>query len=153
VIKIIKGDITKLAKDYDIVVHGCNCQNTMGSGVAKAIRDKWPEAYTADTVFSHQYINRPYLKLGQYSEAPVPGLLIVNAYTQYDYLPRGVDHFEYASFAVILQKLAHFYPNKDFLFPQIGAGLAGGHWPQILAMLEQFDSRFRDGSTTIVEFS
>lgn len=39
------SDITKVTSG--IVAHGVNCQRVMGAGVAKAIRDKWPEAYYA----------------------------------------------------------------------------------------------------------
>ncbi|MGJ4995019.1 hypothetical protein ACQR0Z_11425 [Bradyrhizobium sp. HKCCYLS3077] len=48
--KIIKGDLIKLALDghIDVIVHGCNCQCTMGAGIAKSIKDIFPEAYAAD---------------------------------------------------------------------------------------------------------
>ena len=39
-----KGDL--LTTDADIIVHGCNCQGVMGSGVAKQIKEKFPNAYT-----------------------------------------------------------------------------------------------------------
>ena len=40
---IIYDDITKSNADY--ICHQVNCQGVMGSGVAKAIRDKWPQVY------------------------------------------------------------------------------------------------------------
>lgn len=30
-----------------ILVHGCNCKGVMGSGVAAAIRNRWPDVYKA----------------------------------------------------------------------------------------------------------
>ena len=39
----VKGDVTK--SDCDIICHQVNCQGVMNSGVAKAIREKWPEVY------------------------------------------------------------------------------------------------------------
>lgn len=42
-ISYIKGDITK--SDCNYICHQVNCQGKMNSGVAKAIRTKWPIAY------------------------------------------------------------------------------------------------------------
>ena len=43
----IKGDLIKLAQagEFDVIVQGCNCFNTMGSGLAKQIKAEIPEAY------------------------------------------------------------------------------------------------------------
>jgi O-acetyl-ADP-ribose deacetylase (regulator of RNase III) len=37
--RYIQGDITET--ELDFIAHGVNCQNTMGSGVAKALFTKW----------------------------------------------------------------------------------------------------------------
>lgn len=154
-----QGDLLALAErgKFDVIVHGCNCQNTMGSGIAKQIKDKYPEAYEADTKYDKGSVYR-YSKLGNYSHSVVftgsTKFSIINAYTQFHYLPRGVDHFEYASFAVILQKLAHYYGNYDFGFPYIGMGLAGGDSDRIFDMLEEFASLIEKtgGTATVVEY-
>jgi len=39
-----KGDL--LTTEVQHILHGCNRRGVMGSGVAKAIRDKYPQAYT-----------------------------------------------------------------------------------------------------------
>lgn len=150
-----KGNLLTLAErgKFDIIVHGCNCQNTMGSGIAKEIRERFPSAYDVDTAYHEKKKLIPYLKLGNFTHTRVGSFTIVNAYTQYDYLPRGVDHFEYASFAVILQKLLYLYPNYDFGFPYIGMGLAGGDKDRIISMLEEFAKELRGGSATLVEFT
>ena len=38
---IVKGNLVTLALagEFDVIIHGCNCFNTMGSGVAKDIGD------------------------------------------------------------------------------------------------------------------
>lgn len=160
-LKRVKGDLLGLAErgQFDIIVHGCNCQNTMGSGIAKQIKDRYPNAFQVDYDFDMQNENRRYNKLGNYTISRVwdgarCNFYIVNAYTQFHYLPRGIDHFEYASFAVILQKLHHFYGNWDFGFPYIGMGLAGGYSTRILTMLEEFSDMVSDkgGTVTLVEY-
>ena len=155
-----QGDLLSLAErgKFDIIVHGCNCQNTMGSGIAKQIKDKYPEAFQADYEYDLDLHNYRYSKLGNYSKtkvySPNNSFIIINAYTQFHYMPRGIDHFEYASFAVILQKLAHYYGNYDFGFPYIGMGLAGGDSDRIFSILEEFTLQVEEkgGTVTVVEY-
>ena len=47
-IKYIKGDLIKEAFNYDVVIHGCNCFNTMGAGIAKQLASNFPELKTVD---------------------------------------------------------------------------------------------------------
>lgn len=42
-IKVIDGDL--LTSGADIICHQVNCQGKMNSGVAKQIREKWPEVF------------------------------------------------------------------------------------------------------------
>jgi O-acetyl-ADP-ribose deacetylase (regulator of RNase III) len=162
-LKHTKGNLIDLAEqgEFDVIVHGCNCLNTMGSGIAAEIRQRYPEAYEADTIYSK--FTQPIMKLGSWSSTDVMcrspeqawGIVtIINAYTQLHYEPRGVDHFEYESFKLILRKLAAIYPDKRFGFPYIGCGLAGGDKDRIIAMLEDFAEKIsaQGGSVTLVEF-
>lgn len=155
--KTVKGNLITLAEqgEFDVIVQGCNCFETMGSGIAREIREKYPLAYQADLDYS---VSGDYSKLGNYSvmlgkEVRVP-FDIVNAYTQYDF-SRGHDVFEYVSFAMILQKLAYEYPLARVGFPMIGCGLAGGNEPRIMAMIQKFSDELllTGGTVTVVEFS
>lgn len=170
-LKHAKGNLIDMAEQglFDIIVHGCNCQNTMGSGIAKEIRARYPGAYRADyiahrdatAIESDWLIGHPICLLGTYSETTDTEntrdfkFRIINAYTQVDYLPRGIDHFEYQSFLLILRKLAAVYPNKRFGLPYIGMGLAGGDRDTILLLIEAFANEVTKtgGSVTLVEFA
>jgi len=46
----IHGNLLQLALAgrFDVIIHGCNCQCTMGAGIAKQIKAQFPEAYKAD---------------------------------------------------------------------------------------------------------
>lgn len=157
-LKRIKGNLIDLAEqgEFDVIVHGCNCLNTMGSGIAAEIRTRYPGAYDADTLATQQWQN-PIAKLGNFSTYSTVGkgnpFVIVNAYTQVNFAPRGVDHFEYESFYLILRKLQALGPVK-FGFPYIGMGLAGGDETRIIQMLSDFADRVTatGGSVTLVEF-
>ena len=155
-LKHMKGNLLDLAEQghFNIIVQGCNCFNTMGSGIAREICERYPDAYDADTRFGYR---GDYNKLGNYSVMLGKQFNIVNAYTQFDYNRPGEtqDRFEYASFELILQKLARQYAPVSFGFPYIGMGLAGGDKIRIIGMLEWFaDEIEKTGSTaTLVEFS
>src|SRR5262245_29107160 len=45
--KVVRGDLVKLALDgrFEVIIHGCNCQCEMGAGIAKVIKQTFPEAY------------------------------------------------------------------------------------------------------------
>ena len=150
----LKGDIFKLGEQgmFDVIVHGCNCFTTMGSGIAKTVREKYPAAYNVD----QQTLTGDVNKLGNYTKADVGKFTLINAYTQYDYNRGGEtqDRFEYPSFRVILQKLHHTYGDKRIAFPMIGMGRAGGNRDRIMSLLIWFDHYVTEkgGSVTLVEF-
>lgn len=57
-IRYIKGDL--LETDAPVIVHGCNCQGVMGSGVAKQIKEKY---FTVYEIYRKIYENQG-LELG-----------------------------------------------------------------------------------------
>ena len=63
--KRIQGDLLALAKagEFDMIVHGCNCFVTMGSGIARQIADQFPQALAADKTTTIS----SYDKLGTYT--------------------------------------------------------------------------------------
>jgi O-acetyl-ADP-ribose deacetylase (regulator of RNase III) len=152
-----QGNLLDLAEagEFDVVVQGCNCFNTMGGGIAREIRQRYPEVAYADSKTERG----DYHKLGNWTSEVVVrknGTVefdIVNAYTQYN-MSTGEDVFEYAAFELILRKLHHVYGNKRIGFPYIGMGLAGGDKSRILPMLEAFAKEIlaTGGSVTLVEF-
>ena len=154
----VKGNLIDLAEDgeFNVIVHGCNCHNTMGSGIAREIRERYPEAYEVDCETPAGARD----KLGRYTVAANDDFVIINAYTQYDFMPRGKDHFEYEAFQQILDELAERAEESadtiplSFGFPYIGMGLAGGDGTRIISMLEAFAARVdaAGGSVTLVEF-
>lgn len=146
-----RGNLLDLAEEgeFDIVVQGCNCFNTMGGGIAREIAEKYPSAARVDRSTPYGDIR----KLGTWTEFNIGRFHIINAYTQYN-MSTGEDVFEYNAFALILQKLAHEYPNKRFGFPFIGMGLAGGDKERIIPMLKEFANKIdaTGGRVTMVEF-
>lgn len=153
--KHAKGDLLKMARNgnFNIIVQGCNCFCTMGSGIARQIREEYPQAYTADCTTAPGDRN----KLGTYSFAAAENFLIINAYTQFGFNKGGEssDVFEYTAFKLILEKLYYFHGANHFGFPYIGMGLAGGDKTRIIEMLEEFSQQVeaKGGTVTLVEFA
>jgi O-acetyl-ADP-ribose deacetylase (regulator of RNase III) len=123
----------------------------MGGGIAREIRERYPQAMLAD----NETVQGDYNKLGNWTiaRANVGEFDIVNAYTQYN-MSTGEDVFEYAAFALILQKLEKAYGDKRIGLPYIGMGLAGGKKEVIMPMIEDFAQKIsaKGGSVTLVEF-
>ena len=146
-----KGNLLDLAEagEFDVVVQGCNCFNTMGGGIAREIRERYPMAALVD----YGTLKGDYNKLGNYTTAFTGKFLIINAYTQYN-MSQGTDVFEYTAFELILQKLCHVYGDKRIGLPYIGMGLAGGDKQVILLQIEYFASKVtaKGGTVTLVEF-
>jgi O-acetyl-ADP-ribose deacetylase (regulator of RNase III) len=146
-IKTVKGDLVELAKqgDFDLIAHGCNCFCTMGAGIAKQIKREFPQAYAEDmkTVRGHKG------KLGTCSYYEIDGLVVVNAYTQYDFKGRGVK-VDYRAVCKCMNWIAENFRDRKIGLPKIGAGLAGGDWGKILKIIED---KLKDCDVTIVEFS
>lgn len=159
----VNGNLIDLAEagEFDIVVHGCNCFHTMGSGLALEIKNRWPMAYKAD----RETPVGLFMKLGNYSKALVGPAMVtcINAYTQYGYNKgaSNLDMFEYDAFKLILRKLDfHLYTNdighQRFGFPLIGCGRAGGNKERILEILSDWSdgiARSSNATVTIVEFN
>ena len=150
-LKHAKGNLLDMAEadEFDIIVQGCNCWNTMGGGLAREIRERYPMAAQVDA----ETVKGDYNKLGNYTTAFTGKFLIVNAYTQFN-MSQGTDVFEYAAFELILGKLVHEFGDKRIGLPYIGMGLAGGDPEWIMPMIEHFADRVtrRGGTVTLVEF-
>ena len=154
--EIITGNLIKLAQEgqFDVIVHGCNCFTTMGSGIARQIRDLYPQAYEADC----KTVSGDRDKLGTFTlSVAKEGFTIVNAYTQYGFNTDGADDdvFEYEAFMQMLVELRkETISGLRFGFPAIGCGLAGGNKEIIYSLIRAFAYGVeKDGGTvTIVEF-
>lgn len=131
--KVITGD---LLTAKGIIVHGCNCQGVMGSGVAKQIRAKWPVVY--DEYKAREYVLG--LFLGNTQIIPVEsGVWVVNAMTQECY---GKDGLLYVDYDAVREAFRRIKPwaiihNVPVNFPLIGCGLAGGEWSVVAPIIEE----------------
>ena len=124
--KTVTGDLITLALEgeFDVIIHGCNCYNTMGAGIARAVRDRLPEAFAADRAT----IKGDFEKLGTYTSAEIVRddvrFTVINAYTQGNYRGSGA-LVDYDAIRSNFRAVAKNFPNARIGYPKIGAGLAG----------------------------
>jgi O-acetyl-ADP-ribose deacetylase (regulator of RNase III) len=128
-----KGDLFKT--DITHIVHGCNCRGVMGSGVAKIIKEEYPEA------FSHylKLSDKGALNLGDIQIVKSNNKIIINALTQFNYGRDDIRYANYEAIAKAFEKINdHFYLISEGIIamPMIGAGLANGDWNVISAIIE-----------------
>ena len=142
------GDL--LTATHGIIVHGCNAQGVMNSGVAKAIRARYPGAFTA---YRRAYdaavaAGQRQLTVGEviWYEVPAdqrPGpapLWIANAITQafYGRTPghRYVDyHGLHQAFEDVGARARQW--GLPVHYPRVGAGLGGGDWGTIESLINE----------------
>jgi O-acetyl-ADP-ribose deacetylase (regulator of RNase III) len=144
--RTIKGDLVKLAMngEFDVIIHGCNCFCTMGAGIARQIKNTFPEAYESDLKTK----NGDYSKLGSYSKAVIGKLTVINAYTQFKYGGEKV-LVDYVALHKVFKLIKSDFHGKSIGYPKIGSGLAGGDWNIISKIIEEC---LEGENHTLVEF-
>jgi O-acetyl-ADP-ribose deacetylase (regulator of RNase III) len=139
---------TKVGNLLDVtaghIVHGCNAQGVMGSGVALAIKKKYPEAFRDyRNQFEKPVADGGGLILGVAYPSPVNGQLFVwNAITQEGF-GAGVRQVSYDAIETCFSQINEDANRYSLLIPAeihipaIGAGLGGGNWEIIREIIEQ----------------
>lgn len=124
---VVDGDFFNFRAD--ILVHGCNCFVTQGSGIAGIFRKLYPGVYEAD-VFNGRKGDKS--KLGTYSYWQGThrnfrtAITIINAYTQYNFGKDTGPHVDYDAIRKVMETIKVEWPNHSICMPRIGCGLAGG---------------------------
>lgn len=126
-INYIEKDVTTLTSG--VIAHGVNCQGVMGSGVAKALRDKWPVIFETYSLLPK---GKPMLGLANMVRVgDRDELFVVNCFTQIFYGVGG----KFADPDAIETSLSQAFMWADFYhlplyMPKIGAGLGGLDWKE-----------------------
>lgn len=148
-IKFVKGDL--LNSDANILLHQVNCKGAMGAGIAKQIKEKFPEVYVD---YMNAYKNNE-LVLGHIiATATANNKIVISLCGQDTYGRTGV-HTVYPALRKCLKStkelLIEVKDNAKIGIPMgMGAGLAGGNWDKILSIIEE---ELDDMNVTIYEFS
>ena len=149
-IHFVKGNLLDAKLDY--YCHQVNCQGRMGSGIAKAIKEKWPMVYD-EYVQKYQEREDEILRTSStFEHSPSAGetLLgeiqliqvdidktVVNMFAQEYYGYDGRRYTSYDAFWACLGKIKEQVPKGSKIgFPyKIGCGLGGANWQVIFQMI------------------
>jgi len=135
----ITGDLLDVKEGY--IVHGCNAQGVMNSGVAKQIRERYPENYLVYKVSITQKKLNFESPLGHIIKYRIGDLMIINAITQDRYGRDGKQYVNYDAVRDCFRKINEVVLKTDDLpkivnFPLIGCGLGGGDWDIISKIID-----------------
>ena len=134
-IKIVDGDILQ-AKE-DIIAHQVNAMGVMGSGLAKQIKEKYPEVFEQYRKF---FINNKFTALGKCQIVKTDdNKYVANLFGQLKY-GRDKQYTDYKALeeALFSLKVSAKDHNKSVAIPfNLGCGLAGGSWPFVYNMIEE----------------
>lgn len=143
-----RGNI--LDEGTGIICQQVNCQGVMGAGLAKQIRDKYPEVYNVykEYIFKRKVNCLDGVKLlGSVNPVYInKNLIIANIFAQWDYgtnriqtdyesLKEGLEYIE--------KTVAPVYNLPVYIPYGIGCGLAGGDWETVEFIIKMIfkDSR------------
>lgn len=129
-----EGDI--FTAPVSVILQSCNCFHTMGSGIAKEIKVRYPRAYQADCLTPRG--DRK--KLGQFSlsgPADDQPFWICNIYSQFNF-GRDKRYVEYDKFYECMENVKNWLLKMEFAAPvsvgipyKISSVNAGGDWEKI----------------------
>lgn len=129
------------AGEVEAVAHQANCMCTMGSGVAKALREAFPEIYEADCQTQKGDLD----KLGTLSWTINEHGMMFNLYGQFGY---GYDGSQFTDLKALESSI---YTMRLFLdaggvhtvgLPKLGCGLGGAQWEDVEAIIKRQLSDF-----------
>lgn len=133
--KIVRMNI--LDVEEGIIIHQCNNRGVMGAGLAKQIRNKYPEAY--EDYREHCAYRNFRAPLGEiYFKKVKEGLWIANAIAQDGYGKNRV-YTNYEALRTVLDiayKKSLLANCKLHIPYKIGCGLAGGDWEVVFKIIE-----------------
>lgn len=144
-IKIIEGDL--LESTTDLIMHQVNCQGKMNSGVAKAIREKWPIVFEE----YKKLVDSDMSLLGMCQPIKVSeSQRVINVFSQDEY---GYDGSLYTSYDAVNKcfgNIKRYMRNRGYssisLPYKMCSCRGGANWDVIMALLK---ANFEDSDITI----
>ena len=152
-IHYLKGNLLKSHCQY--LCHQVNCQGKMNSGIAKAIREKWPVVYDAYQDWQMSYDAWAHslatsedrrnellgiVMLGRVLQTPVSeNQTVLNLAAQLNYGYDGRRYTSYDAFWMCLGQIKKVVPKGSSIgFPDhIGCCRGGANWNVIKTMIEE----------------
>src|SRR5437764_1216235 len=135
-ITFVRGDLFANRFKAEALAHGCNCQGSMGAGIATGFRDRYPEMFAEyrrrckaqprefnlGDVFLWQAEDRPWVfNLGTQEG-------VWRARASYEAIENALNK---------VRRLADRAGIKSIAVPRIGVGYGGLSWQKVRAIIEK----------------
>jgi O-acetyl-ADP-ribose deacetylase (regulator of RNase III) len=135
-IEFVAGDLFANVHDVQAFAHGCNCQGSMGAGIAVTFRERYPDmfeqyralckatprSFNPGDVFLYKAVGQPW---------------VFNLATQENYWHARATIENIQACLVRLRVLADAEGVTSIGMPRIGAGHGGLSWKRVRAVIEQ----------------
>ena len=130
---IIKKDLLSVEKG--IICHQVNAQRTMGSGIAKAIRDKWPHVYEEYREFKKD--SPDFCRLGGIQFVKINEQLeVCNIFGQLYYGTDGKRYTDYGALKEAFVSLRGMTANQVYFPMKFGSDRGGADWNIVSQMID-----------------
>lgn len=138
--QVIYGDI--LNSNADVIVHQVNCQGVMGKGLAKQIREAYPEVYEQYLYLCKEYKDygcKTHELLGMTEIVRVGfNRFVANLFAQEYYGSGKKCYTDYDALRKCLATVNSEFAGKVVAVPyKLGCGLAGGNWDIVSKIIEE----------------
>jgi O-acetyl-ADP-ribose deacetylase (regulator of RNase III) len=141
IVETIEGNLLDFPNGINTIAHSCNTQNVMGGGLAKQIKDRYPEVFETD----RKAVLNKENSLGYFSFCKLdsnPDKRIINLYTQQEFgTGRQVSYEAFYNSIDYLFKAINSSPEAhDYVLGLpygISCGLAGGNWNIVKCMIDE----------------
>lgn len=141
---VINGNLLDAKADF--ICHQVNCQGKMGSGVAKAIKERYPEVYVQyrnmwsahreTKICKEELLGKvQYVQVYNYNNPKQP-YYVVNMFAQNNYGYGGKQYTSLEAFKSCLEQINIGAKDRTVAFPWlIGCVRGGADWNVVLPMI------------------
>jgi O-acetyl-ADP-ribose deacetylase (regulator of RNase III) len=144
-IHMVAGDLFVNRYYAQAFAHGCNCQGSMGAGIATTFRTHYPamyDAYRARCRAEPRQFNLGDAWLWREEDKPA----VFNLGTQEHYWRARASYEAIATALASMREQADAAGISTIALPRIGVGYGGLSWPKVRALIE---TAFGDWTGTV----
>lgn len=131
---IIKCDLLNI--EHGIVTHQVNCKGVMGAGLAKSLRNQYPNIYPR----YHEFCSASYFRPGMIQLVRQSERLFICNLAGQDGYGRDRRYTDYEALTIALPKLREASEMKGlpvYIPYMMGCKLGGGDWAIVSSLIEQ----------------
>lgn len=134
--KYINGDLFK--SNADVIAHQVNCKGKMCSGVAKQVKELYPEAFDEYEYMCCEHGFDADSLLGSVCDVKTDsGVIIANLFAQNCYGYDGGKYTDYDAMRNALHTMNEKYAGKTVAIPYLmGCDRGGGSWSVVSKIVE-----------------